>query len=135
MPAETLTQTSYGFGHVVQGSFDDVLTRTREALKSEGFGVITEIDVKATMKDKLGLEESAYTILGACNPALAHRALEAERELGLLLPCNVIVYETEDGTRVSAMDPGLMSQLVDNPVLTEVAGEVRARLVRVLENL
>lgn len=129
------TQTSYGFGHLVAAQFDEVLARTRDALKAEGFGIITEIDVKATMKDKLGLDESAYTILGACSPALAHRALEAERELGLLLPCNVIVYETEGGTRVSAMDPGIMSQLIDNPVLATVAGEARARLERALENV
>ena len=129
------TETSYGFGHLVEAPFTEVLERTRDALKTEGFGVLTEIDVKATMKEKLGVDQSAYTILGACNPPLAHRALEAERELGLLLPCNVIVYETEGGTRVSAMDPGIMSQLIDNPVLAEVAGEVRARLERVLENV
>lgn len=129
------TKTSYGFGHLVAAPFADVLARTRSALKAEGFGVITEIDVRATMKEKLGVDESPYTILGACNPALAHRALGAERELGLLLPCNVIVYETEGGTRVSAMDPDIMLQLVDNPVLAEVAGEVRARLERVLENV
>jgi len=129
------TETSYGFGHLVEAPFDEVLASTRDALKTEGFGVLTEIDVKATMKEKLGVDQSAYTILGACNPPLARRALEAERELGLLLPCNVIVYETEGGTRVSAMDPGIMSQLIDNPVLAEVAGEVRARLERVLENV
>jgi uncharacterized protein (DUF302 family) len=135
MEEHMTTTTSYGFGHLVEAPFDEVLARTRSALKSEGFGVLTEIDVKATMKDKLGLDESAYTILGACNPALAHRALAAEPELGLLLPCNVIVYETEGGTKVSAMDPGIMEKLIDNPVLAEVAGEVRARLERVLENL
>ena len=129
------TETSYGFGHLVEAPFAEVLERTRDALTTEGFGVLTEIDVKATMKEKLGVDQSAYTILGACNPPLARRALEAERELGLLLPCNVIVYETEGGTRVSAMDPGIMSQLIDNPVLAEVAGEVRARLERVLENV
>ena len=129
------TETSYGFGHLVEAPFAEVLERTRDALKTEGFGVLTEIDVKATMKEKLGVDQSAYTILGACNPPLAHRALVAERELGLLLPCNVIVYETEGGIRVSAMDPGIMSQLIDNPVLAEVAGEVRARLERVLENV
>jgi uncharacterized protein (DUF302 family) len=125
----------YGIGRVLPEPYDTVLPRVKDALKAEGFGVLTEIDVKATMKEKLGVDQSAYTILGACNPPLARRALEAERELGLLLPCNVIVYETEGGTKVSAMDPGIMSQLIDNPVLAEVAGEVRARLERVLENV
>jgi uncharacterized protein (DUF302 family) len=127
--------SSYGFGKSVESSFDDVLARTRAALKDEGFGVITEIDMRATMKEKLGLDETPYTILGACNPGLAHRAIEAERELGLLLPCNVIVYETDMGARVSAMDPAIMNQLVDNPTLAEVAGEVRAKLERVIASI
>jgi uncharacterized protein (DUF302 family) len=127
--------SGYGFGKEVAAPFDDVLARTRAALQAEGFGVITEIDVRATMKEKLGLDEPPYTILGACNPSLAHRALGAERELGLLLPCNVIVYQTDDGTKVSAMDPGLMSQLIDNPTLAEVASEVRAKLERVIASI
>jgi uncharacterized protein (DUF302 family) len=127
--------SSYGFGKSVGSSFDDVLERTRAALKEEGFGVITEIDMRATMKEKLGLDETPYTILGACNPGLAHRAIEAERELGLLLPCNVIVYETDEGATVSAMDPAIMNQLVDNPTLAEVAAEVRAKLERVIASI
>jgi uncharacterized protein (DUF302 family) len=127
--------SGYGFGKEVAAPFDDVLARTRAALMDEGFGVITEIDVRATMKEKLGLDEPPYTILGACNPALAHRALGVERELGLLLPCNVIVYQTDDGAKVSAMDPGIMSRLIDNPTLAEVASEVRAKLERVIASI
>jgi uncharacterized protein (DUF302 family) len=127
--------TTYGIGRLIEAPFDETVTRTREALKAEGFGVLCDIDVQATLKEKLGVDESPYVILGACNPPLAHRALGAERELGLLLPCNVIVYETQGGTKVSAIDPQMMMGMIDNPVLAEVATEVRARLERVVENV
>ncbi len=101
------------------------------ALKAEGFGVLTEIDVKATLKQKLDVEFMRYVILGACNPPLAHRALLAEPEIGLLLPCNVIVYEREKGSVVSLVDPLSMLGMVENPDLEPVAEEARARLSRV----
>ena len=122
---------SYGFGQEVAAPFDDVLARTRAALKDRGLRRAHRDRRQATMKEKLGLDRAPYTILGACNPTLAHRAIAAERELGLLLPCNVIVYATDEGAKVSAIDPGIMGQLIDNPTLAEVASEVRAKLERV----
>jgi len=126
---------TYGMGKVVPLAFDEAVERTRAALQQEGFGVLCDIDVAATLKAKLGVERDDYVILGACNPPLAHKALEAEQELGLLLPCNVIVYATGDGTRVSAIDPDVMLGMTDNPALAEVAREVRARLERVIDRL
>ena len=127
--------SSYGIGRVVEGGFDEIVARTRAALKTEGFGVLCDIDVQKTMKEKLGIDETPYLILGACNPALAHRALSAERELGLLLPCNIVVYAVEGGVKVSAIDPGIMERLIDNPTLAEVATEVRAKLERVVNSI
>lgn len=112
--------------------FDEVLAATRAALAAEGFGVLTEIDVKATMKAKLDVDRDEYVILGACNPPLAHRALEAEPELGVLLPCNVVVYRTDGKTRVSAVAAEQMLGMVGNEQLTPVATEVAQRLDRVL---
>jgi len=126
---------TYGMGKVVPLAFDEAVERTRVALQQEGFGVLCDIDVAATLKAKLGIERDGYVILGACNPPLAHKALEAEQELGLLLPCNVIVYATDEGTRVSAIDPDVMLGMIDNPALAEVAREVRARLERVIDRL
>ena len=126
---------TYGMGKVVPLAFDQAVTRTRAALADEGFGVLCDIDVAATLKAKLGIERGDYVILGACNPPLAHKALEAENELGLLLPCNVIVYTGDDGTHVSAIDPDVMLGMIDNPALAEVAREVRARLERVIDRL
>ena len=126
---------TYGMGKIVPLAFDEALARTREALHDEGFGVLCDIDVAATLKAKLGVERDDYVILGACNPPLAHRALEAERELGLLLPCNVIVYASAEGTRVSAIDPDVMLGMIDNPVLSEVAREVRTKLECVLDRI
>ena len=126
---------TYGMGKVVPLAFDEAVEHTRVALQQEGFGVLCDIDVAATLKAKLGVERDGYVILGACNPPLAHQALEAEQELGLLLPCNVIVYATDDGTKVSAIDPDVMLGMIDNPALAEVAREVRARLGRVIDRL
>jgi uncharacterized protein (DUF302 family) len=126
---------AYGTGKLVSASFAETLERTRTALADEGFGVMCDIDVAATLRAKLGVETDDYVILGACNPALAQRALLAEREVGLLLPCNVVVYAAEGGTRVSAIDPEVMLAMIDNPALAEVAHEVRAKLTRVIERL
>jgi uncharacterized protein (DUF302 family) len=126
---------AYGTGKLVSASFVETLEPTRAALADEGFGVLCDIDVAATLRAKLGVETDDYVILGACNPALAQRALLAEREVGLLLPCNVIVYAAEGGTRVSAIDPAVMLAMIDNPALAEVAHEVRAKLTRVIERL
>ncbi len=127
----TLTQHGYGFGTRVALGFDAAIQKTTELLQSEGFGVLTTIDVKRTMKEKLDVEFRRYTILGACNPRLAHRALECEPEIGLLLPCNVIVYEDAGGTVVSFLDAGAALGFVGNPALDPVGAEARERLERV----
>lgn len=122
----------YGFSATVTGSFDGAVSRVTEELKKEGFGVLTEIDVRETLKEKLGVDHRPYKILGACNPPLAHRAIEAEPDIGLLLPCNVVVREAENGTVViSFMDPESVLKLVDNPEVGELAKQVRERLDRV----
>jgi uncharacterized protein (DUF302 family) len=128
---------SYGFGVTVRLSYTDTIERTRACLKEQGFGVLTEIDVRKTMKEKLNLEFRSYVILGACNPPLAHRALSADVGIGLLLPCNVIVYDNGDGTSsVEAMDPQAALSLVGaNPTIAEVAGEAAERLRRAIDGL
>ncbi|MBI5837566.1 MAG: DUF302 domain-containing protein [Candidatus Eisenbacteria bacterium] len=116
--------------------FDEALAKLPEALKSEGFGVLTEIDVQKTLKDKLDVAFRRYRIVGACNPPLAHRALQAELEIGLMLPCNLVVYEGADGKSVvAAMDPVRTLASIGLPALAPIAEEVRARLGRVLERL
>ena len=125
----------YGVGRDLTESYDTVLPRVLEALKAEGFGVITEIDVKKTMKDKLGVDGRPYVILGACNPKLAHAALAVEADLGLLLPCNVVVYETDAGTRVAVVNAEAMLGMVGNERLSPIAAEVQTRLDRVLERI
>ena len=132
-----MQETSYGLRVVLNAGFDQAIERATAALKTEGFGVLTSIDVKATLKQKLDVDFRRYTILGACNPPLAHRGLTAELELGLLLPCNVIVYEDGPGRSVvSAMAPAAALGVVgNNPELAKVAGEADQRLRRVLNTL
>ncbi|MFW5743022.1 MAG: DUF302 domain-containing protein [Spirochaetota bacterium] len=119
----------------VRGTFDEAVARTRDALAGEGFGVITEVDVRDTMKKKLDVEFRNYIILGACNPPLAHRALEAEDKIGVLLPCNVIVQQTDEGVEVAAMDPVVAMGTMSNVGLESVAGEVKQKLDRVIAAL
>jgi len=126
----------YGFNVKFNGSFDDAVTRVTEELQKEGFGVLTEIDVKATMKKKLDIDKLPYKILGACNPVLANQALTAEPDIGLLLPCNVVVREEEDGSvTVAFMDPAAVMTLVEREGVDELASEVKARLERVRDGL
>jgi uncharacterized protein (DUF302 family) len=126
----------YGFNVKFNGSFDDAITRVTEELQKEGFGVLTEIDVKATMKKKLDIDKLPYKILGACNPVLANQALTAEPDIGLLLPCNVVVREEEDGSvTVAFMDPAAVMTLVEKEGVEELASEVKARLERVADGV
>ena len=126
----------YAFGKTVQMSYDEAIGRATEALAKEGFGVLTEIDVAATLKKKLGKEIPPYKILGACNPQFAHRALDIEPQIGALLPCNVVVRVDAGGkTIVEIMDPRAVLQLVGRPEIAAIAGEVRERLERVLASL
>lgn len=127
--------TRYGIGTTVDLPYPQAVERTREELAKEGFGILTEIDIAATLKKKLDVDFRPYVILGACNPPLAHRALQAERDIGLLLPCNVIVYAADEDGRsvVAAMDPEEALSLTDNDEIQPVAAEVRERLSRALE--
>ena len=126
------TKEHYGMVVHLDAPYEEAVAQATAALQTEGFGVLTEIDVKATMKKKLNVDFPRYVILGACNPMLAHRALTAEPELGLLLPCNVIVYENDEGgSTVSIVDPVQMLGVAGNPALQPIAGEVRERLERV----
>jgi len=126
----------YGFSVSVSDSFDDAITRVTEELSKEGFGVLTEINVQATLKKKLDIDKRPYTILGACNPVLANQAIDAEPDIGLLLPCNVLVREEEDGSvTVSFMDPSAVLQLVEQDGIGELAGQVKEKLERVRDAL
>lgn len=127
---------SYYFGKELDMPFDEVIALVTEQLKTEGFGILTDIDVKATLKKKLGAEFRNYRILGTCNPPFAHKALLAEDKIGIMLPCNVIVQETSTGSvEVAAVDPIASMQAIENPDLGEIAVEVQVRLKRVVDSL
>ncbi len=126
----------YGFTTTYAGSYGQAIDRVTEELKKEGFGILTTIDVKATLKEKLGIDKRPYIILGACNPPLANQALDADPDIGLLLPCNVVVREEESGSiTVAFMDPEAVLALVHKPGVERLAAEVRARLQRVRDAL
>ena len=125
----------YGYSKQTSLIFDEVVNKTREELAKEGFGILTEIDVKATMKKKLNLDYDNYMILGACNPPFARDALQVEKEIGLLLPCNVIVYEDTGNVYVSAIVPSVGMSMVENPKLAEIAKEVEKKLKVVIDNV
>jgi uncharacterized protein (DUF302 family) len=129
------TTSAYGITKTVSARYEDTIARVKDLLKEEGFGVLTEIDVKATLKQKLDKEVAPYVILGACNPDLASRALEVEPDIGLLLPCNVIVSERPDGTHVGVVNPASMVAFTENPDLEEISREADARLRRVIDRL
>ena len=128
-----MNTTDYTLTAGTDRSFADAVDRVRAELQAEGFGVLCEIDVQATLKAKLGVDTAPYLILGACNPPLAHRALEAEPDLGVLLPCNVVVYERGGRTTVSAVDAERMLSIVGNDALSPIAREVRERLAAVVD--
>jgi uncharacterized protein (DUF302 family) len=126
----------YYFSKTIPGPFEEAITKVEDALKSEGFGILTHIDVKATLKHKLNFDFRKYNILGACNPRMAFRALEAEPHIGTMLPCNVVVQETEKGqVEVSAVDPVASMQAIENPHLAEIAAQVRYKLQAVIASL
>jgi uncharacterized protein (DUF302 family) len=128
--------SKYSFGGETDLGFDEAVSRVTEALKNEGFGILTEIDAQKVLKEKLDLDRKPYKILGACNPQFAHRAIDIEPQLGTLLPCNVLVYEADDGgVVVSAMNPVSALSMVDNPQMEEIASEVSKRIRAALESL
>jgi uncharacterized protein (DUF302 family) len=123
----------YGFSKTIDLPYEQAIEKVTAELQKEGFGVLTSIDVKETLKQKINVDFKKYTILGACNPAIAHRALQEEEELGLLLPCNVIVYEKDSKTCVSIFDPMVMTWIIENNNMKPIATEVQERLQRVLK--
>ena len=126
----------YYIEKITEYGFDEAIEKVTEELKKEGFGVLTEIDVQATLKKKLDVDFNKYQILGACNPPFAHKALRAENKIGAMLPCNVIVQELDDGkTEVAAVDPMASMLAVENDKLSEIAGEIRSKLKKVIKNL
>ncbi len=125
----------YGYKKQVNTNYESAVRKTREELSKEGFGILTEIDVKATLKNKLDIDFENYIILGACNPPFAYRALQAEQDVGLLLPCNVIVYQKAGKTFVSAIMPSASMSMIENGQLGEIAGEVEEKLKKVIDSL
>ena len=135
MPAQTIARQKYGFSKVIALPFASAMEKAKQALMQQGFGVLAEIDIRKAMKEKLNVEYANYTILGACNPQLAHWALQTEPRLGLLLPCNVTVREVEAGTEVAVVDADAMLSVVENQQLKPIADEASRRLQRALEAL
>lgn len=131
----TTQRTRYGFGTTVKMPYSETVERTKAALKEQGFGVLTEADIRQAMKEKLGIDFRPYVILGACNPPLAYQALQAEIDIGLMLPSNVVVFEVAGGSVVEALDPDFALGLVDNPALKAVAREARERLQKAQDRL
>jgi len=126
----------YYFDKTIESTFDEAIEKVTEELKKEGFGVLTEIDVQDTLKQKLDVDFRKYKILGACNPTFAHKALQQENKIGLMLPCNVIVQELDNGKiEVAAVDPAASMMAVDNPQLAGIATEIKGRLEKVIRNL
>jgi uncharacterized protein (DUF302 family) len=131
-----MEKTQYGFRKTLNTSYEEAVEKVTQGLKEEGFGILTQIDVKDTLKRKLNVDFRKYVILGACNPPFAYQSLQAETEIGLLLPCNVIVYEDNSGNAVvSAIDPESAMGRIDNPKLKEIAAQVGTKLKAVIENL
>jgi uncharacterized protein (DUF302 family) len=131
-----MEKTQYGFRKILKTTYEEVVEKVTKALKEEEFGILTQIDVKDTLKKKLNVDFRKYVILGACNPPFAYQSLQAETEIGLLLPCNVIVYEDDsDSTVVSAIDPESAMGMIDDPKLKEIAAQVGTKLKAVIENL
>lgn len=129
------TTAEYYYSKTINRSIEETEARVREELEKEGFGVLTEIDVRATLKKKLDAEFRPYKILGACNPPFAHKALEAEDKIGTMLPCNVIVQERSEGTEITAVDPVVSMQAIENQALRPIAEEIRDRLRRVVDSV
>jgi uncharacterized protein (DUF302 family) len=131
-----MEKTRYGFRKTLKTSYEEAIEKVTSALKEEGFGILTQIDVKDTLKRKLNVDFRKYVILGACNPPFAYQSLQAETNIGLLLPCNVIVYEDDSAnTVVSAINPEAAMGMIDNPKLKEIAAQVSGKLKTVIENL
>lgn len=128
-----MSTNGYTLAATTTHDFDTAIARVREALAAEGFGVLCDIDVQSVLRQKLGVQSEPYAILGACNPSLAHRALETEPDLGVLLPCNVVVYRSAGQTRIAAIDAQRMLSIVDNGALPPIAAEVSRRLAAVVE--
>ena len=127
---------AYYFSKTIEGKFDEVVVKVKEELKKEGFGILTEIDVKKTLKEKLDVDFKKYKILGACNPPFAYKALKAEDKIGTMLPCNVVVQEVLEGVvEVAAIDPVASMQAVDNPKLKDIADEIQNRLKKVIGSI
>ncbi len=127
---------SYYFSKIINESFDKAIVKVIVSLKNEGFGVLTEIDVKETLKKKLDVDFKKYTILGACNPSFAYQALKAEDKIGIMMPCNVIVQEISEGeVEIAAVDPVVSMKAVENPALLEIANQVQEKLRKVIESL
>lgn len=125
----------YGYKRIVNLNFNDTVSKVKQELQKEGFGILTEIDVKATLKKKLNIDYDNYIIFGACNPPFAHRALETEKDVGLMLPCNVIVYEEKGRTNVASILPTVAMSMIDNSTLKEIAKEVERKLKRVIDGV